>query len=151
MQCPLCKTELVNNGREEKFETLVEHVECCSNDKNWKPELREVFECPNGDCEMNHSGSFWDEFGDFFSGKIATPRTEYLRIKHGLETLCAIGGTISGVSEKLKELKKSGVLSVKESAKLLGAEPPIKCNLVEATDMFANRHSGKFKKWKKEK
>ena len=31
-------------------------------------------------------------------------------------------------------------LSVEKSAKLLGSEPPVKCNLVEAVDMFKRRH-----------
>lgn len=63
MLCPKCKQKLMVTGQE-RLETIDEHVMCVE-----QPSLKDVYQCINDNCQCNHYGFMWNDYGDFYSGK----------------------------------------------------------------------------------
>ena len=73
MKCPVCKSDLIHNGRMEKYETLLEHVSPPEGD--FEIPERPVWECVNKDC-IGSQHCFWDESGEFYcSSECKVPGT----------------------------------------------------------------------------
>lgn len=77
LYCPICKQKLAVDG-------WFEYDEVCGEDNSPK------FVCPNEECDLHKHASFWNWYGDFFSGglpyklaRVLFPEDQYAALNSG--------------------------------------------------------------------
>lgn len=88
IKCPCCLSEL-KVTHQDRYETLIEHVECT------EPTIKDGYQCPNESCKAHEMNAVWIEDGDFW---IKEPPTglNYTEAKNEVEK-CSLSGRLNAV------------------------------------------------------